>query len=732
MTILRIGHSHSSSRERRPNAATAAAELAEPVRTARTRAVTTFGGESSTAPARSTAKTSARPAISSIIRAHIDSRGTVSSPGAQPTPTIWPTRGSPEPCISRSCAHRGARHGSPRSTPPRRRAAPGVVAVLTAGRPRAWPRPADHGREPGMLPPFLATDRCPFVGEPVAAVLTEEAYQGEDAAGLVDVEYDPLPAVVDLRDAARDEVLLFPEAGTNTVCAFGHDDEFDADLFDGCEVVVTQEIVNQRVAAAPMETRAARGVWERRRRPHDVAARPRTRRARATGRRAGWAEPSRCGSSPPTSAAGSGRRSAPTPSSRSWPGSRSTSAGRCAGPRPAVENMVGMVQGRAQLQTVTIGGSRDGKVLAYRLDVLQDAGAYPRLGAFLPFFTRMMAPAVYDIPKVESRGRGVVTNTTSDRAYRGAGRPEATAAIERALDLFAAEIGMDPAEVRRRNLVPPAKFTEPHRSAAPRYDSGDYPEALDRVLDGAGYADAARRAGGPPRAGRRRAARHRRLGLRRDHRWRRGQRGRRRRGARRRHGHRAHRHLAARPGPRHRVGDARQRGARHPDRQDHRRARRHRPRPARERHHRLAQPADRRRGRPPGGRASWSRSPSSVPPTCSEASVDDLVVDKAAGRGRRRTGTGVTLAELAAARAARGRDRLRQRARRRSRSARTSPSSRSTPSPARPWSTGSSRSTTPARCSTRCWPRASATAASPRASRRRCSRRSSTTPTATR
>src|SRR5688500_20221062 len=96
--------------------------------------------------------------------------------------------------------------------------------------------------------------------------------------------------------------------------------------------------------------------------------------------------------------------------------------------------MTGMLQGRAQVQTVTIGGSREGDVQAYRLDVLADAGAYPRLGAFLPYFTRMMASGVYDIPKVESQARSVVTTTTSTGAYRGAGPPEATAATARAMD----------------------------------------------------------------------------------------------------------------------------------------------------------------------------------------------------------------------------------------------------------------------------------------------------------
>jgi carbon-monoxide dehydrogenase large subunit len=146
-----------------------------------------------------------------------------------------------------------------------------------------------------------------------------------------------------------------------------------------------------------------------------------------------------------------------------------------------------MVHGRAQLHTLTIGGNRDGKVLAYRLDVLQDGGAYPRLGGLLPQLTLLMAPAVYDIERVESRARVLVTNTTSVGAYRGAGRPEATVAIERAMDLFAAEIGMDPAEVRRRNLLAPEAFPLVTKGGAP-YDSGEYEKALDAVLEASGYA----------------------------------------------------------------------------------------------------------------------------------------------------------------------------------------------------------------------------------------------------
>jgi carbon-monoxide dehydrogenase large subunit len=151
------------------------------------------------------------------------------------------------------------------------------------------------------------------------------------------------------------------------------------------------------------------------------------------------------------------------------------------------ENLAGMTHGRAQRQTVTIGGSRDGTVQAYRLEVIQDCGAYPKIGTILPSLTILMTPGPYAFGKAEAAAVAVVTNTVPIGAYRGAGRPEATAAVERAIDLFAAEIGVDPAEVRRKNLLPP--FTEPHKTAfGAVYDTGDYEAALDKVLAAADYA----------------------------------------------------------------------------------------------------------------------------------------------------------------------------------------------------------------------------------------------------
>ena len=150
------------------------------------------------------------------------------------------------------------------------------------------------------------------------------------------------------------------------------------------------------------------------------------------------------------------------------------------------ENILGMPNGRGQVQHARLGGSRDGRITAYQLDVVQDAGAYPLVGAVLPGMTQRMATGVYDISNVGFTGVSVVTNAVSTTAYRGAGRPEAAVAIERMVDRFAAEIGMDPADVRRRNYV--ARFTEPYTTGIGTvYDVGDYPASLERALAAARY-----------------------------------------------------------------------------------------------------------------------------------------------------------------------------------------------------------------------------------------------------
>jgi aerobic carbon-monoxide dehydrogenase large subunit len=367
------------------------------------------------------------------------------------------------------------------------RAAPGVVAVYTAadldGLPLITPSAMFNAQ---MTRPVLAADKVRHVGDPVAIVVTEEPYQGEDAVELVDVDYDPLPAVIDLADAESDKVLLYEDAGTNVAANFGDASALDEHLFDECEVVTTRTIMNQRVAPAPMETRAAAAVWGEDGRvtawiPNQGAQGTQGSLAGLLGvptdqvhiitPDVGGAFGAKFGADPEHAMVAWVARDLGRPAR--WTETR-------------YENLIAMTHGRAQQQTVTIGGNRDGTVLAYRLEIVQDAGAHVRIGAMLPFLTILMTPGPYAIPRAEAVAKSVVTTTTALGAYRGAGRPEATAALERAVDLFAAEIGLDPADVRRRNLLPP--FTEPHRTAfGALYDTGDYVAALDKALAAAGY-----------------------------------------------------------------------------------------------------------------------------------------------------------------------------------------------------------------------------------------------------
>jgi carbon-monoxide dehydrogenase large subunit len=366
--------------------------------------------------------------------------------------------------------------------------APGVVAVITAADLTALApiKPTPSSVPQQMARPWLAGDTVRFVGDPVAVVLTEERYQGEDAAELVAVDIDPYKAVVRLADSATGDTLLFPDAGTNVAATFG--EPRPEDFFAGCEVIVTQAITNQRVAPVPLETRAASAVWGEDGRVTIWCSNQGAQQAQR--QIADWLglDRKRVHVITPDVGGGFGAKIGADPEFALivWLARHVQRPVRWAENRS--ENLLGMVHGRGQEQVVAIGGRRDGTVEAYSLEIDQDSGAYARFGTQLPSLTILMAPGVYDIGKVHARARSLMTNTTSVAAYRGAGRPEATAAIERAMDLFAAEIGMDAAEVRRRNLLPP--FSEPHTSPMGAvYDSGDYAAALDRVLEAAGYDD---------------------------------------------------------------------------------------------------------------------------------------------------------------------------------------------------------------------------------------------------
>src|SRR5260370_25728156 len=231
--------------------------------------------------------------------------------------------------------------------------------------------------------------------------------------------------------------LLFPEAGTNVVLKIGDAATLNKSLFDGCEVVASETILKQRVAPAPMETRAGAAVW-------------------ADGRLTAWIpnqgaqgtkgalmgmlglKPDEIRVITPDVGGAFGAKFGADPEHAilCWIAKEVGRPTRWSETR--MENLLAMTHGRGQQQKVTIGGTKDGTVLAYRLEVLQDCGAYPKIGAFLPQLTVLMTPRPYLIPHAEAVATPLVTNTTPIRAYRGAGRPEATAPIDRASDPVAA------------------------------------------------------------------------------------------------------------------------------------------------------------------------------------------------------------------------------------------------------------------------------------------------------
>lgn len=366
------------------------------------------------------------------------------------------------------------------------RAAPGVLAVVAA---------ADLGLEPmapmpmhdqRMKRPWLADGVVRYVGEPVVALVAEQQAQAVDAAELVEIDYDPLEAVISPREAVSDRVLLFPEAGTNTCMRMEAGE--DPALFDGCEVVVALSMTHPRLAACPIEPRCAAAAWGADGRLTFWASTQAPHRLRANLAGALGLEP---GQVRVIVGEVGGAFGAKNGSSREevLVGWLARQLGR---PLRWVEtrsdSMVGMHHGRGLVQDVRLGGRQDGTLLAYRVRVLQDAGAYPLFAGPLVARAKVLASGVYAIGRVECSGRAVLTNATPTGPVRGAGRPEANIVIERAVDRFAAEIGMDPAEVRRRNLVPADAFpwTSPTGTV---YDSGDYQALLDSVMEAGGYAE---------------------------------------------------------------------------------------------------------------------------------------------------------------------------------------------------------------------------------------------------
>lgn len=365
-------------------------------------------------------------------------------------------------------------------------AAPGVVAVLTAA---DLGLPARVGFQ--MVPavfarPPLADGRVRFVGEAVALVVAESQEAAVDAAQLVGLDLEPLDVIVDA-EAARHpgSELLFPEHGSNVANHFAP--RGDDDVLAGAEVTIQGRFVNQRLAPVPMEPEAILvvpeagrlSVWATSQTPFGLRAEMAASLGMADGDirvvvgDMGGGFGAKAGARPELIVVAAAARKLGRPVK--WIETRS-------------ENLVGMTHGRGQVQHVELGAMRDGRLVGLRARVVADIGAYPGIATLLPFLTGQMSSGVYAIPSIDYEAHCVVTNTTPLGAYRGAGRPEAAAMVERAMDMMALELGIDPAELRRRNLIAPDSF--PHTTAGgATYDSGEYERALDKVLEISAYAE---------------------------------------------------------------------------------------------------------------------------------------------------------------------------------------------------------------------------------------------------
>jgi carbon-monoxide dehydrogenase large subunit len=378
------------------------------------------------------------------------------------------------------------------------RALPGVHAVYTGADladeqgslPCAWPITADM-KAPQH--PSLAVDTVRFAGEAVAVVVARSAYAAADALEAIDVDYEDLPLVLDMESALADgSPLVHPDLGTNrnAVWVFdsgeaGTGDNVD-DAIGGAEVTVTRRFRQQRLIPAFMEPRSVVvdptgeqfTVWSATQIPHVL----RVMMALTLG-----IPEHKLRVIAPDVGGGFGGKLQLTPEEV-----LTFLVARRMG-RPVKytesrsESLVSAHHGRDQIQDITITATRDGAVTGLKVDLMADMGAYlglvtpgvPILGAF-------MYNSIYKFPAYRFTCTNVFTNKTITDAYRGAGRPEATFAIERIMDELAAELGMDPMELRRKNWIKHEEF--PFTTVCGlTYDSGNYEAATERAMELLGY-----------------------------------------------------------------------------------------------------------------------------------------------------------------------------------------------------------------------------------------------------
>jgi carbon-monoxide dehydrogenase large subunit len=371
---------------------------------------------------------------------------------------------------------------------------PGVIGVYTAadledafpaGLPMVWPITEDI-KVPTHWP--LTKDRIRFAGDAVAVVVAESRAAAEDAAESVSVRATELPVVTDLEEAARDEVILHEDLGTNVVVHWSHGGGGDQSVFDSAPVIVRERYTQPRLIPNAME---ARGCLA-----YGIPAAGEFTLVSATQ----IPHIARVGLSITTGIPQSKLRII-APDVGGGFGSKlniyaeealALALTRKLG-RPVKwiedrqENYVATIHGRGVLHDCTLAGTEDGTILGMRFEEMADMGAYfqlltpgiPELGGWV-----YMGP--YDTKAYWYEFRGIMTNATPTDAYRGAGRPEATFVIERLVDSFARRIGKDPAEVRRMNLHPPFEEATPSVMGL-NLDSGNYEPTFDRALELADY-----------------------------------------------------------------------------------------------------------------------------------------------------------------------------------------------------------------------------------------------------
>lgn len=362
----------------------------------------------------------------------------------------------------------------------------GVVAAFGAADLDLTDIPGQGGpgrpEAPAMTRPPLVRERVRFVGEPLAVVVADTPYAAVDGAAAVDFELEDHPVVADVDAALADEELLFPEAGTNLVDRRGVPGAGGGSAEWGhYEIEVDLTLENQRLAPAPIEpvgivaAPTAEGgvtVWCGHQAPHRLA-RQLSRLLDLPAELVRVVVPSVGGAF--------GMKAMLYPEYLVV-----VAAARRLG-RPVrwtqtrYEQFIGGTHGRAMRHRVRLGGDRSGRIREARVEITADVGAYPHNGSGVPLFAQYMAPGSYDFPAFSVETVQVVTNRAPTGSYRGAGRPEATFAIERAVDTYAREAGLLPEDVRKINSVRPDQM--PYSSATGAlYDGGDYVQALELAL----------------------------------------------------------------------------------------------------------------------------------------------------------------------------------------------------------------------------------------------------------